>query len=159
MQLTLCLIQGSDKIRGIMWCEPEPITVSLKASVFKKMENLKFLIVKNVQNSKKLKYLSNELRLFEWSEYNFILPSEFSPKNLVGLKVSCIRSAKLFKQVWVYYLWIFISLNVIFKIRWNDFFFLVFFFFFRGAITNIWKVSVWKGVNPSQDYLTYALQT
>ena len=107
-----------------MWCEPEPITVSLKASAFKKMENLKFLIVKNVQTSKKLKYLSNELRLFEWSEYNFFLPSKFCPKNLVRLKVSCIRSAKLFKQVWVYYLWIFISLNVIFKIRWNDLFFL-----------------------------------
>ena len=138
-----------------MWCEPEPITVSLKASAFKKMKNLKFLIVKNVQNSKKLKYLSNELRLFEWSGYNFSLPSKFCPQKLVRLEVlnGCIRLAKLFKQVWVYYLWIFISLNVIFKIRWNDF------FFFRGAITNIWKASIWKGVNPSQNYLTYALQT
>ena len=138
-----------------MWCEPEPITVSLKASAFKRMENLKFLIVKNVQNYKKLKYLSNELRLFEWPGYNFSLPSKFCPQKLVRLEVSngCIRLTKLFKQVWVYYLWIFISLNVIFKIRWNDF------FFFRGAITNIWKLSLWKAVNPSQDYLTYALQT
>ena len=95
------------------------------------MENLKVLIVKNVQNSKKLKYLSNELRWFEWSGYNFSLPSKFCPQKLVRLEVTngCIRLAKLFKQVWVYYLWIFISLNVIFKIRWNDFFFLVFFFF------------------------------
>ena len=82
-----------------MWCEPEPITVSLKASTFKKMENLKFLIVKNVQNSKELKYLSNELRLFEWSGYNFSLPSKFCPEKLVGLEVSCIRLPKLFKQV------------------------------------------------------------
>ena len=140
-----------------MWCEPKPRKVSIKASAFKKMENLKVLIVRNVQNSKRLKYLSNELRWFEWSGYNFSLPSKFCPQKLVRLEVSngCIRLAKLFKQVWVYYLWIFISLNVIFKIRWNDFFF----FFVRGAITNIWKVSIWKAVNPSQDYLTYALQT
>ncbi|KAL4642307.1 hypothetical protein ACB092_02G006500 [Castanea dentata] len=90
--------KGSDDIRGIMWCEPEPITVSLKALAFEKMENLKFLIVKNVQNSEELKYLSNELRLFEWSEYNFSLPSEFHPKELVGLEVSCIRLPKLFEQ-------------------------------------------------------------
>ena len=111
-----------------MWCEPEPITVSLNASTFKKMGNLKFLIVENVQNSKELIYLSNELRLFEWSGYNFSLPSKFCPQKLVGLKVSnsCIS---LFKQVWVYYLWIFISLNVIFKIRWNKFFFFLGFYF------------------------------
>ena len=84
-----------------MWCEPEPIIVSLKASALKKMENLKVLIVKNVQTSKKLKYLSNELRWFEWSGYNFSLPSKFCPEKLVGLEVSnsCIRLAKLFKQV------------------------------------------------------------
>ena len=81
-----------------MWCEPEPITVSLNASAFKKMENLKFLKVENVQNSKKLKYLSNELRLFEWLGYNFSLPSKFCPQKLVELKLSnsCIS---LFKQV------------------------------------------------------------
>ncbi|XP_075654343.1 TMV resistance protein N-like isoform X2 [Castanea sativa] len=90
--------KGSDKIRGIMWCEPEPITVSLKASAFKKMENLKFLIVKNVQTSKKLKYFFHELRLFEWSDYNFSLPSEFCPPKLVGLEVSCIRLPNLFGQ-------------------------------------------------------------
>ena len=84
-----------------MWCEPKPRKVSLKASAFKKMENLKVLIVKNVQNSKRLKYLSNELRWFEWSGYNFSLPSKFYPENLVGLDVSnsCIGLAKLFKQV------------------------------------------------------------
>ncbi|XP_075654344.1 TMV resistance protein N-like [Castanea sativa] len=90
--------KGSDEIRGIMWCELYPKTVSLEAEAFKKMENLKFLIVKNVQNSKELKYLSNELRLFEWSGYNFSLPSEFCPPKLVGLEVSCIRLPKLFGQ-------------------------------------------------------------
>ena len=96
-----------------MWCEPEPITISLKASAFKRMENLKFLIINNVQNSKKLKYLSNELRLFEWSGYHFSLPSKWCPQKLVGLKVlnSCIKSTKLFKQVWVYNLRIFTSLT------------------------------------------------
>ncbi|XP_075654347.1 TMV resistance protein N-like, partial [Castanea sativa] len=88
--------KGSDEIRGIMWCELNPKTVTLEAEAFKKMENLKFLIVKNVQNSKELKYLSNELRLFEWSGYNFSLPSEFCPPKLVGLEVSNI--ANLFEQ-------------------------------------------------------------
>ncbi|KAL4642315.1 hypothetical protein ACB092_02G007200, partial [Castanea dentata] len=92
--------KGSNKIRGIMWCEPKPRTVSLRASAFKKMENLKFLIVKNVQTSKELKYLSNELRLFECSGSNFSLASKFCPSKLVGLEVSnsCIRLPNLFKQ-------------------------------------------------------------
>ncbi|KAK4587401.1 hypothetical protein RGQ29_024203 [Quercus rubra] len=91
--------KGSDEIRGIMWCEPKPITVSLEASAFEKMENLKFLIVKNVQNSKEL-YLSNELRWVEWSGCNFPLSSKFGRQKLVGLEASnsCIRLAGLFKQ-------------------------------------------------------------
>ncbi|KAF3955888.1 hypothetical protein CMV_018943 [Castanea mollissima] len=64
------------------------------------MRNLKFLLVGNVQISKGLKYLPNELRLLQWPEYDFPLPLEFDPHNLVELTMpnSGIRLEKLFKQ-------------------------------------------------------------
>ncbi|XP_075638430.1 TMV resistance protein N-like [Castanea sativa] len=92
--------KGSDKIRGIMWHLPYPITVHLHAKAFKKMENLKFLMVRNVLVSKELKYLPNGLKLLEWHEYPFSLPSNYCPQQLVVLEMprSCIRLEKLFKQ-------------------------------------------------------------
>jgi len=67
------------------------------------MENLKFLMVSNVLIFKELKYLPNGLKLLEWDQYHFSLPSNFCPQELVVLKMphSCIRLEKLFKQVWV----------------------------------------------------------
>ena len=93
--------QGSDKIRGIMWHSPNPITVQLHAKAFKKMENLKFLMVHNVLIPKELKYLPNGLKLLEWHEYPFSLPSNYCPQQLVVLEMlcSCIRLEKLFMQV------------------------------------------------------------
>ena len=93
--------QGSEKIRGIMLHSPNPITVQLYTKAFKKMENLKFLMVSNVLISKELKYLPNGLKLLEWDQYPFSLPSNFCPQELVVLKMShsCIRLEKLFKQV------------------------------------------------------------
>ena len=93
--------QGSDKIRGIMWHSPNPTTVQLHAKAFKKMKNLKFLMVHNVLVSKELKYLPNGLKLLEWHEYPFSLPSNYCPQQLVVLKMprSCIRLEKLFMQV------------------------------------------------------------
>ena len=93
--------QGSDKIRGIMCHSPNPITVQLHDEAFKKMENLKFLIVRNVLISKELKYLPSGLKLLEWHEYPFSLPSNYCPQQLVVLEMlcSCIRLEKLFMQV------------------------------------------------------------
>ncbi|KAK9985510.1 hypothetical protein SO802_030461 [Lithocarpus litseifolius] len=92
--------KGSDRIRGIMWHSPNPIPVQLHAKAFKKVENLKFLIVRNVLVSKELKYLPNELKLLEWHEYPFSLPSNYCPQQLVVLEMprNCIRLEKLFKQ-------------------------------------------------------------
>jgi len=75
--------------------------VQLQAKAFKKVENLKFLIVRNVLVSKELKYLPNELKLLEWDQYPFSLPSNFCPQGLVDLKMSHsrIRLERLFKQV------------------------------------------------------------
>ena len=108
--------QGSNKIRGIMLHSPNPTTVQLHTKAFKKMENLKFLMVRNVLFSEELKYLPSGLKLLEWDQYpysfngskllewdqySFTLPSNFCPKKLVVLKMSysCIRLEKLFKQV------------------------------------------------------------
>ncbi|KAL4605370.1 hypothetical protein ACB092_09G024100 [Castanea dentata] len=96
--LTGC--KGSDKIRGIMLHSPHPETVQLYTEAFKKLENLKFLMVSNVLISKELKNLPNGLKLLEWDQYPFSLPSNFCPQELVVLKMShsCIRLEKLFKQ-------------------------------------------------------------
>ena len=93
--------QGSDKIRGIMLHSPNPITVQLHTKAFKKMENLKFLMVSNVLISEEIKYLPNGLKLLEWDQYPFSLPSNFCPQELVVLEMpqSCIRLEKLFNQV------------------------------------------------------------
>ena len=101
VSLNLLSNQGSDKIRGIMLHLPFPIKVQLHAQAFEKMENLKFLIVRNVLILEELKYLPSGLRLLEWHEYPFSLPSKFCPRQLVMLQMSnsCIELEKLFKQV------------------------------------------------------------
>ena len=93
--------QGSNKIQGIKLDSPNPVTVQLHAKAFKKMGNLKFLIVRNVLISEKLEYLPNGLKLLEWHQYPFSLPSKYCPQQLVVLEMphSCIRLEKLFKQV------------------------------------------------------------
>ena len=103
--------QGSDKIQGIMLCFHKPITVTVAPKAFKRMRNLKFLIVHNVHICEELKYLPNGLRLLQLPNYPFPLPSNFCPQKLVTLKMphSRIRLEKLFKQVWF-------SLKIMFKI-------------------------------------------
>ena len=81
---------------------PSPIPVQLHAGAFKMMENLEFLMVKNVLISKEPKYLPNGLKVLEWDQYPFSLPSNFCPQKLVVLEMprsGCNRLEKLFKQV------------------------------------------------------------
>ena len=103
--------QGSDKIRGIMLSFHKPITVTLAPKAFKRMRNLKFLIVDNVHICEELKYLPNGLRFLQLPNYPFPLPSNFCPQKLVTLEMphSRIQLEKLFKQVWF-------SLKIMFKI-------------------------------------------
>ncbi|KAM4097556.1 hypothetical protein ACJW30_07G010000 [Castanea mollissima] len=91
---------GSDEIRGIMLCFHEPITVTLAPKAFKRMRNLKFLIVDNVHICEELKYLPNGLRLLHLPNYPFPLPFDFCPQKLVTLKMprSRVRLENLFKQ-------------------------------------------------------------
>ena len=78
-----------------------PITIQLHAEAFERMDNLKFLVVHNVQVSEELKYLPNGLRLFEWPKYHFSFPSKYSPEQLVALEMSrsYFKLEKLFKLV------------------------------------------------------------
>ncbi|XVF04212.1 hypothetical protein REPUB_Repub05bG0062900 [Reevesia pubescens] len=59
---------------------------TLSADAFLKMKKLRLLKVLSFPNSHDLKYLSDELRLFEWRGYSSkSLPSSFQPGNLVAL--------------------------------------------------------------------------
>ena len=78
---------------------PEQTKVALKANVFKRMKNLKFLIG-NVHIGEELEYLPDELRFLEWHVSPLSLSSKcFPPKQLVALKMSSIILEKIFKQV------------------------------------------------------------
>ena len=103
--------QGSYEIRGIMLCSHKPTKVTLAANTFKRMRNLKFLIVDNVHICEELEYLPNGLRLLHLPNYHFPSPSNFCPQKLVTLEMphSRIQLEKLFKQVWF-------SLKIMFKI-------------------------------------------
>ncbi|KAH1206311.1 TMV resistance protein N [Glycine max] len=72
--------------------------VELNTKAFKKMKNLKTVIIKNGKFSKGPKYLPNNLRVLEWWRYpSHCLPSDFHPKKLAICKLpySCISSFDL----------------------------------------------------------------
>ncbi|KAL0007570.1 hypothetical protein SO802_009072 [Lithocarpus litseifolius] len=92
---------GSNKIRSIMLLSLERTEVSLKAIVFKRMKNLKFL-VGNVHIGEALEYLLDELRFLTWREFPLSLSSKCClPRQLVVLKMSKsnIILENAFKQV------------------------------------------------------------
>ncbi|XP_065626522.1 TMV resistance protein N isoform X2 [Quercus suber] len=95
---------GSNKIRSIMLLSPEQTEVSLKAKVFKRMKNLKFL-VGNVHIGEALEYLPDELRFLEWREFPLSLSSKCClPQQLVVIKMSKsnIILGNVFKQGFQY---------------------------------------------------------
>ena len=84
-----------------MLLSPERTEVPLKAKVFKRMKNLKFL-AGNVQISEALEYLPDELRFLEWHEFPLSLSSKCClPQQLVVLDMSNtnIILKKVFQQV------------------------------------------------------------
>ncbi|XVF04217.1 hypothetical protein REPUB_Repub05bG0063300 [Reevesia pubescens] len=71
---------------------------TLSADAFLKMKELRLLKVLYLPNSHDLKYLSDELRLFEWHGYPLkSLPSSFPPDNLVALLLPCSSIEQLWK--------------------------------------------------------------
>ena len=68
---------------------PKLETVRFHPEALKRMENLKYLIVRNEHIDEALKYLLNGLRLFDWPDYPFSFPSTFNPKQPVAVNVPC----------------------------------------------------------------------
>jgi len=76
-------------------CEDE---VEWDEMAFKKMKNLKTLIIRGGHFSKGPKHLPNSLRVVEWWRYpSEYLPYDFHPKKLAIIKLprSCLTSLKL----------------------------------------------------------------
>jgi len=72
--------------------------VELDEIAFKKMKNLKTLIIRGGRFSKGPKHLPNSLRVVEWWRYpSKYLPCDFHPKKLAIFKlpISCLTSIKL----------------------------------------------------------------
>ncbi|XP_030966872.1 disease resistance-like protein DSC1 isoform X1 [Quercus lobata] len=94
---------GSDIIQSIRLDPSEPIELQLNAQIFCKMKNLRLLTIHNVRCQGRLEYLPNGLNLLDWPEYPFpLLPSHFSPKNLVVLNMAGNQLEKTFKQVFAF---------------------------------------------------------
>ncbi|XP_050279851.1 disease resistance protein RUN1-like isoform X2 [Quercus robur] len=92
--------KGSKHIRGIMLHSPQLVEVQLHTEAFRRMENLKFLIIENVHICKPLEFLPNNLILLKWPYYPFHWPLEYFPEQLVAIDMphSRIRLPKLIKQ-------------------------------------------------------------
>ncbi|KAK7300088.1 hypothetical protein RJT34_10921 [Clitoria ternatea] len=81
---------GSNNIEGIILDFPreEEVEVEWSGSAFKKMNNLRILIVRNARFSLAPDYLPNSLKLLEWKGYpSKSLPAGFYPKNAVVLSL------------------------------------------------------------------------
>ena len=62
--------------------------IDWSGKAFKKMRNLKILIIRNAQFSTGPRHLPNSLRVLDWKGYPCpSLPSEFKPKELIILKM------------------------------------------------------------------------
>ncbi|XP_050266979.1 disease resistance protein RUN1-like isoform X4 [Quercus robur] len=83
--------KGSGKIRGIMLHSPELVHVQLDPVVFKRMENLKILIVDNIHIGEAIQYLPDGIRILSWPKYPFRLPSKYCPRQLVRLDMPYSR--------------------------------------------------------------------
>ena len=130
--------QGSNKIRGIMLHPPQSKTVELHPKAFKRMKNLKFLVVANVHVRRGFTYLPRQLRLLDWPDYPFSLPSNFFPEHLVTLNMphSHVGLKSLFSQVWFFELMNYDS----FTFCWRKF--LIFYFLLIG--NRIWIFATYQ---------------
>ncbi|KAG4123196.1 hypothetical protein ERO13_D11G312690v2 [Gossypium hirsutum] len=72
--------------------------LNLSIDTFSKMKKLRLLKVLCVSNCDDIKYLSNELRLLDWTGYLLrYLPSSFQPNNLVALLLPYSHIEQLWK--------------------------------------------------------------
>ncbi|KAH1084175.1 hypothetical protein J1N35_023936 [Gossypium stocksii] len=72
--------------------------LNLNADTFSKMKKLRLLKVLCLSNCDDLKYISNELRLLDWTRYPLrYLPSSFQPDNIVVLLLTYSHIKQLWK--------------------------------------------------------------
>ncbi|KAK7364195.1 hypothetical protein VNO80_12679 [Phaseolus coccineus] len=97
------ILKGTSEIEIIcldfpLFEEDEEVFVEWDGEAFKKMENLKTLIIRNSHFSKGPTYLPNSLRVLEWWTYPLHdLPTDFHPNKLAICKLprSCFTSLEL----------------------------------------------------------------
>ncbi|KAI9086162.1 hypothetical protein K1719_031883 [Acacia pycnantha] len=79
---------GSRNIEGILFDPPEEVEVEWSGLSFKKMTNLRILIIRKAQFLTGPKHLPDSLRWLEWEGYpSTNLPPNFSPNKLVFFKL------------------------------------------------------------------------
>uniref|UniRef100_A0A9I9CIT7 TIR domain-containing protein n=1 Tax=Cucumis melo TaxID=3656 RepID=A0A9I9CIT7_CUCME len=77
---------GTDAIKAIKLDFPNPTRLGVNSQAFRKMKNLRLLIVQNARFSTKIEYLPDSLKWIKWHGFpQPTLPSCFITKNLVGL--------------------------------------------------------------------------
>jgi len=96
----IIVLQGSSNVKGIVLDPPERKIIRwIDLTSFKKMKSLRILIIRNTIfiYASRSSYLSNELRLLEWSDYpSLSLPQGFCPNNIVSINLR--RSPILLKR-------------------------------------------------------------
>ncbi|KAL1356253.1 hypothetical protein HN51_008263 [Arachis hypogaea] len=108
---------GTNEIELIILQAPTSELIEWDGEAFKKMENLKTLIILSGNFSRSPNYLPNSLRLLEWREYpSYSLPVDFHPKKLAILKLpknclTLLRLVKVLKE--------FVEMSVL-DFSWND---------------------------------------
>ncbi|RYR57996.1 hypothetical protein Ahy_A05g023659 isoform A [Arachis hypogaea] len=105
---------GTNEIELIILQAPTSELIEWDGEAFKKMENLKTLIILSGNFSRSPNYLPNSLRLLEWREYpSYSLPVDFHPKKLAILKLpkNCLTLLRLVKE--------FVEMSVL-DFSWND---------------------------------------
>ncbi|KAJ7970186.1 Disease resistance-like protein [Quillaja saponaria] len=79
---------GTDKIEGIMLKLPKEENLHWSGEAFKKMTNLRILIVENAYFSQGPKHLPNSLQVLDWKSFpSSSFPADFHPTKLVVLNL------------------------------------------------------------------------
>ena len=84
--------QGTDAVKAIKLELPNLTRLDVDPRAFRKMKNLRLLMVRNARFSTNLKYLPDNLKWIKWHAFSQdSLPSSFITKNLVGLDLQYSR--------------------------------------------------------------------
>ncbi|XP_023537666.1 disease resistance protein RPS6-like isoform X3 [Cucurbita pepo subsp. pepo] len=83
---------GTDAVKAIKLELPNLTRLDVDPRAFRKMKNLRLLMVRNARFSTNLKYLPDNLKWIKWHAFSQdSLPSSFITKNLVGLDLQYSR--------------------------------------------------------------------